>query len=304
MPPPSLYIGLDAGGTKTELLAQVSAHAPPVSLIGPAGNLQRQGREATAEVLATLVRQALAQQPGATLEAVCAGVAGAGNAADQQALAASMQRLLHNLAPFRLQITHDGAIALEAAFEGGSGVMIIAGTGSILFGRTHDGNTVRAGGWGYLLGDEGSGHALGLHGLRAVAHAYDGGPPTHLQTLLATRHGLDTPGALVHSVYREAWPVQQMARLVLDAAEDGDDIARRIVREQTQALARQAAWLAERSGPIAPRLALLGGLSRSTYYKQALSEALRAALPGWRIEQPLHPPVVGALRLAMATAPL
>ena len=302
MPHPSLYIGLDAGGTKTELLAQVSEHAPSVSLTGPAGNVQRLGREATAEVLATLVRQALAQKPDARLEAICAGVAGAGTPADQQALAAHLQHLLHDLAPFHLQITHDGAIALEAAFEGDSGVMIIAGTGSILFGRTHDGTTVRAGGWGYLLGDEGSGHALGLDGLRAVAHTYDGGPSTQLQTLLAERYGFDAPGALIHSIYREAWPIQQMAPLVLEAAEAGDAVARRIVETQTRALARQAAWLAGRAGPIAPRLALLGGLSRSAYYREALSEALLAALPGWRIAEPLHPPVVGALRLAVTAA--
>ncbi len=116
------------------------------------------------------------------------------------------------------------------------------------------------------------------------------------------RHSLDSPGAIIHSVYREGWPVQQMAPLVIEAAEDGDDVAQRIVADQTKALARQARWLIGRAGPIEPRLAVLGGLTQSVYYKQALSDALRAALPGWRMQDPLHPPVVGALRLAIATA--
>ncbi len=300
LPQRHLYIGLDAGGTKTALLARAGRHETPVSLKGPAANLQRQGEDTTAQVLVALVRQAVDRYPDAVLAGVCAGVAGAGYPVDQQSLAARVRGLLHDLEPFHLAVTHDGAIALEAAFEGGSGVMIIAGTGSILFARTRTGDTARAGGWGYLLGDEGSGHALGIHGLRAVAHAYDGGPPTRLQALLADRHGLDTPGATIHSVYREGWPVHQMAPLVLEAAEEGDAVARRIVADQTQALARQAVWLAGRSDPIETRLALLGGLTRSAYYKKALSDALTAALPGWRIQEPLHPPVVGALRLAVA----
>jgi N-acetylglucosamine kinase-like BadF-type ATPase len=203
-----------------------------------------------------------------------------------------------------LQITHDGLIALEAAFAGGSGLIVITGTGSSLFGRTHTGRVLRAGGWGYLLGDEGSGHALGLHGLQAVAHAFDGGPPTRLQTLLADQYGLDTPDVLKRSVYREAWPVQQMAPLVIEAAEQGDGVSRDLVATQTEALARQAAWLAEKHpGLIEQRLALLGGLVRSAYYRDALAEALTSSLPGWRTHPPMHPPVVGALRLAMAGLP-
>ena len=302
MPYTPLYIGLDAGGTKTEALARTSQQAAPTRLAGPAANLQRQGVEATARVLATLIRQGLAHHPDATLRAVCAGVAGAGSPADQHTLATHVRSLLGDQAPARVQITHDGAIALEAAFEGGSGVIVIAGTGSVFFARTRDGQVLWAGGWGYLLGDEGSGHLLGIHGLRAVAHAFDGGPPTRLQALLADRHGLATPDDLKRSIYREGWPVQQMARLVIEAAEQGDAEALRIITEQTRALARQVTWLAGRSEAVEPRLALLGGLTRSAFYKQALTDALLATLPGWRVQEPLHPPVVGALRLAMGAS--
>ena len=299
MPETPLYIGLDAGGTKTEALARTSQQADPTRLSGPAANLQRQGVEATARVLATLIEQALAQHPDARLHAVCAGVAGAGSPDDQHTLATHVRSLLGDEAPALVQITHDGAIALEAAFEGGSGVIVIAGTGSILFARTRRGEVLRAGGWGYLLGDEGSGHVLGIHGLRAVAHAFEGGPPTRLHTLLAERHGLATPDALKRSVYRENWPVQQMARLVIEAAEQGDAEAQRIIAEQTGALAQQVTWLAGQTVEVEPRLALLGGLTQSAFYKEALADALLGALPGWRVREPLHPPVVGALRMAM-----
>jgi glucosamine kinase len=302
MPETSLYIGLDAGGTKTEALARTAQRSATTRLAGPAANLQRQGPETTARVLATLIQQALEHHPNALLCGVCAGVAGAGSPADQQSLAVRVRNRLGDQAPAHVQVTDDGAIALEAAFEGGSGVIVMAGTGSALFARTHGGERVRAGGWGYLLGDEGSGHALGIHGLRAVAHALDGGPPTRLQALLADRHGLAAPDDLKRRVYREAWPVQQVAPLVIEAAAHGDDAAHRILAEQTRALARQAAWLAGRFEAIEPRLALLGGLTRNDFYKQALTDALLDALPGWRVEEPRHPPVAGALRLAMAHA--
>lgn len=301
MPETPLYIGLDAGGTKTEVLVCLAEQAAPTRLAGPAANLQRQGIETTARVLATLIQHVLAQHPDAMLRAVCAGVAGAGSPSDQHALATHVGSLLGGQAPAHLEITHDGVIALEAAFEGNSGVIVITGTGSMLFARTHGGDVLRAGGWGYLLGDEGSGHVLGIHGLRAVTHAFDGGPPTRLQALLAERHDLTTPDALKRSVYRENWPVQQMARLVIEAAEQNDAEARRIIDEQMRALAQQAKWLAGRSDAVEPRLALLGGLTSNAFYKQALTEALVEALPGWTVHEPLHPPVMGALRLALAS---
>ena len=176
--------------------------------------------------------------------------------------------------------------------------MLVAGTGSILLARTRAGRDVRAGGWGFMLGDDGGGHQIGLQGLRAIAYAYDGGPQTHLRTLLAERHGLADRSALIHSVYREGWAIQQMAPLVIEAAEQHDAIAQRILRDQATALAVQARWLVTNAEDIEPRLALLGGLTRSPYYKQTLSDALSDALPGWPIHSPLHPPVMGALRLA------
>ena len=304
MSAPTLYIGLDAGGTKTELLARPSDQGTPWAHTGPAANLQRLGLEKTAQVLAALIREAHTRHPDLSRAAVCAGVAGAGSADDQHALAARLRHHLADQAPAHLQVTHDGTIALEAAFEGGSGLIVIAGTGSSLFARAYAGDMLRAGGWGYLLGDEGSGYALGLHGLRAVAHAFDGGPPTRLQALLADRHGLATPDALKRSVYRETWPIQQMAPLVIEAAAQGDVVSTNLVTAQTDALARQAAWLAEKHpGLVEKRLALLGGLVRSTYYRGALTKAMAAALPGWHIQSPMHPPVVGALRLATAGLP-
>lgn len=298
MPTVHLDIGLDAGGSKTELLAQEGSDgAAPIALEGPSANLQRQGVDATARVLADLVRRALRHYPSVQDVSVCAGVAGAGRADDQQALARRLEALLSN-ASYHVRVVHDAAIALEAAFEGGSGLIVIAGTGSVVLARTPDGSIERAGGWGYLIGDEGSGYALGACGLRAVAHAFDGGPGTALRPMLAERHGIDHRDTLIRYVYGEDWSIQEVAPLVLDAAAAGDAVATRIVRDQAAALAEQVRWLVERNASIEPRMALLGGLVRVDYYRSALQDALQERLPSWAIDVLESPPVVGALRLA------
>ncbi len=302
MPSPCLHIGIDAGGTKTALSARLQGQESLFTLVGPAANLQRQGLTTTAEVLVSLITQTLMHHPQAVVGAVCAGVAGAGDTDDQDRLASAVTNRLTTAPAFPLVITHDGAIAFEAAFEGESGLMLIAGTGSILFARTRTGQDLRCGGWGYVLGDEGGGHQIGLHGLRAVAHAYDGGPPTQLRPLLKEHHGFSTRTQLIHGVYQDGWPLQQMAPLVIKAAEEGDTVARDILTSQTQALAAQARWLTQKHADINPRIAVLGGLTQSPTYKAALSKALSTALPGWSIQPPLHPPVRGALRLAEAAA--
>ena len=179
-------------------------------------------------------------------------------------------------------------------------MIIIAGTGSSLMARSDEGTLLRAGGWGYIFGDEGSGYALGACGLNAVAATFDGGPSTALRHLLAERYGIATPDVLKHQVYREHWPVQQVAPLVIEAAQAGDAEAKRIIAEQTAALARQAGWLARRARPIAPRVALLGGLSQAAFYREALAAALRAEMPDWHVQEPVHSALVGALRLAIA----
>ncbi len=306
MTPSGLYIGLDAGGTTTRLLARAQPGGAEVRLEGAGANPARLGLEAAARRLADLVqqtlRQARAERPGThvPIAALCAGVAGAGS--EQQALADALRRQLKGDAPEHLCGVHDATIALQAAFGAGSGLILIAGTGSVAYARAEDGALHRTGGWGYLLGDEGSGFALGRLGLQAVAHVLDGGPPTCLQALFAERFDLAAREAILHQVYHAQWPLQDAAPLVLEAADAGDAVAARILREQTGALARQAAWAATQCASVAPRCALFGGLTGSPVYVGVLRRALGRTLPTWPVEVAATPPVAGALRLALRTA--
>ncbi|SHK28601.1 N-acetylglucosamine kinase [Rhodothermus profundi] len=297
----SLLIGLDVGGSSTELLA-VEHHPQrsPVRLVGPGANLQRVGFEQTVAVLQEVIERALRHFPEASVLSVCAGIAGCGRPKDQELLARRLQQVLGDGGrSVQVRVVHDAEIALEAAFKGDSGVVVVAGTGSVILARTRQGQIEVVGGWGYLLGDEGSGFAIARAGLQAVTHAMDGGPPTRLRELLAERFLLSERDALIHRVYQEHWPLQEFAPVVLEAARDGDPIAQQIVEDQVARLVEQVSWLLGRlKGEVAPRMALAGGLMNEPFYVSCLREQLVRRWPGWSIEVQQQRPVEGALRLA------
>lgn len=190
-------------------------------------------------------------------------------------------------------------LALAAAFgPAGSGVLVIAGTGSIVMGRTLTGEVVRAGGWGYLLGDEGGGYRIGLAGMQAIARAYDGGTTTTLVQALNERVGLDTPEAIIQHVYTPAWSMADIAPLVLEAATRGDLVSRRILHEQTANLADLARLLMQSHPDITPKLRFTGGLTEDGSYAAHLANALQETLPGHDIARLTTAPVEAALTLA------
>lgn len=293
-----LYIGIDAGGSKTELLAARVQTDEVLNLFGSSGNPARVGFGGAVDVLSELILQAMERLPAGSVASVCAGVAGAGRSGDQTRIRDGVMSELGSRAPEHLVITHDGPIALEAAFEGESGVMVIAGTGSVSLARTKANEFLRAGGWGYLIGDEGSGYALGARGMRALAYAFDGGPATAIADQLSESRDVTTPDDLFELIYENKVPLQKFAPVVISAARSGDDVAREIVRVQTRRLARQVRWLVDRCSSIEPQLALLGGLTNEPFYREQLSSALLDDLPGWNILEPRNRPVVGAWRMA------
>jgi len=297
----SLLVGLDVGGSSTELLAVTpNARSAPVRLVGPGANLQRVGFEQTVAVLQELIEQALRHFPEVSTLSVCAGIAGCGRRKDQELLARRLQQVLGDGGrAVQVRVVHDAEIALEAAFEGDSGVVVVAGTGSVILARTLQGRIEVAGGWGYLLGDEGSGFAIARAGLQAVTHAIDGGPSTRLQALLVERFQLSERDAIIHRVYQERWPLQQFAPVVLEAAREGDPVARRIVDDQVARLVEQVGWLLQRLGDdVAPRMALAGGLMNEPFYVACLREQLARRWPDWSVEVQRRRPVEGALQLA------
>jgi N-acetylglucosamine kinase-like BadF-type ATPase len=232
------------------------------------------GRDAALAALNAAVDRAflaagLSRQP---VSATCLGLAGAARPEEQATIRAWANEV--RLAE-KTEVTSDVSLLLEAGTPEGWGLALVAGTGSCAWGRTSQGQIARAGGWGYLLGDEGSGYALALAGLQAVARAADGrGPATVLTSFFLEELGVREPPQLVTEVYQGNWDrarLASLAPLVMTAAfehdygansDQPDAVAVRIVEQAARSLAEAAAAVARQlnwQGKLIP-VALAGGL--------------------------------------------
>jgi N-acetylglucosamine kinase-like BadF-type ATPase len=252
-----------------------------------------------AATLVDLITETMEEGPDADWVSICAGVAGAGRTQAQEQITDALRRALsHPERTVHVEVVHDALIALDAAYDAGSGLIVIAGTGSVVLGRTTEGTLLRTGGWGHVLGDDGSGHAIGRAGLRAVAIAFDGGPSTTLCARVRDRFGIDDRESLLETVYRQDFNVQTVAPLVLDAAANGDAVASDLLSTQVQRLSEQVARLLNRDVPVAPRITLIGGMLRHDHYAECLHRCLQDRCADWSIGILQDEPVLGALRRA------
>jgi N-acetylmuramic acid 6-phosphate etherase len=303
-----LYLGIDGGGTHTVALLAAGDTPEHGSVLGrgEAGpsNLHAVGGGNALRALDEAVAAAFAaaRLDRLPVDAACLGLAGAGREEDQQVILDWARRA--NLAQ-HLEVTSDAAVLLAAGTADKWGLAVVAGTGSIAYGRSADGRSARAGGWGYLLGDEGSGYALVMAALQAVAWAADGrGAPTSLTDRFLAKVGLNQPQGLVAAVYQGSWDrtaLASLSPLVLEAAETGDAVARKIMDEGASELALAAAAVARNLGlgTLPVPVALAGGvLLASAGYRQGLLETLASL--GVRADpvRLVPEPAEGALRLA------
>jgi len=298
-------LGIDAGGTKTVCLladekGTVIAHAR-----GGGANLQSVGELEVEKVLHGVMDAVLANRDIRTA-AICLGIAGVDRPSDVETVRGIMRRIGSNT---RTLVVNDALVALEAGAGAGPGVVLVAGTGSMAYGRNAAEQAARAGGWGYLLGDEGGGFWIGRAALSAVVRQFDGrGPSTRLTELVLTHMGLTSPTELIHEIYyrdlhRHA--IAGMAALVQGAAGAGDAVAGHILSRAGTELAAAAASVITRLGMRGDAfpLVLAGGIFRGipslvTDVGQRLSEAApRASARLLEVE-----PAVGAVRLALAAA--
>jgi N-acetylglucosamine kinase-like BadF-type ATPase len=200
------------------------------------------------------------------------------------------------------EVVGDEVIALDAAFEGGPGILQIAGTGSNCIGRTACGERESAGGYSSVLGDEGSGYWIGLHAIRQALHAYDRGQPTMILDRVAAAWGTGTLEELVN--FGNAIPGPDFAALapiVSAAAAQGDEVANRILLRAAEDLAdsillvRQK--LRERHGITeeVPAAFTGGVLEKMPIVRNRLTELLKQSVPNMPFLQEAVVAVEGAL---------
>ena len=299
----AIFLGIDGGGSKTSCLI---GDENSVLGSGSAGgsNFVRAGEAHAKESLAAAIRQAcmVANVKPGDIVATCAGMAGVVSSET----ADTMRRILAEIVPGESEIVGDHAIALEAAFGGGPGVIVISGTGSIAYGQNAAGETARAGGWGFAVSDEGSGHWIGRTAVSSLLRAQDEGRETNLPDVVTKQWKLNSATQIVLAA--NATPPPDFAALVpgvLGAAEAGDFLAREILTGAGEELAKLAAIAARRLFGAAESVpvAMVGGVfGNSALVRQSFYNHLRAEFSHAVLQAEVVEPVRGALRLARKRA--
>ncbi len=302
---PLHVLGLDAGGTKTVCLL-ADAHGQVLAEArGPGANLQAAGELEVEKVLHQVMDEALGDRP-IVPAAICLGIAGVDRDDDAAVVQGIMRRIGFKA---RVVVTNDALVALVAGAGHGPGVVVIAGTGSIAYGRNRANRAARAGGWGYVLGDEGSGYWIGRLALRAVVREADGrGRPTSLTPKVLGHFHVARPQDLVHEVYYRHLPpsaIAALARYVQEARDERDAVATGILDSGARELVLCTASVVKQLGlhddefPVV----LAGGIFHAVpWLATALGERLPEVAPRCQVRRLVDEPAVGAVRLAIAEA--
>jgi glucosamine kinase len=303
----TVVVGVDGGGTRTRavLIDEKGRELGRAEHAGAVASAREPGR--AADAVTGAVRRA-ADRAGVELpvEAMWAGLAGAGSRAARDAVTSALRE--RSLAE-RVVVGTDVEAAFQDGFGSGPGVLVIAGTGSIVWARDDIGRVHRVGGWGRWLGDEGSGHWLGMQGLRLVTRAEDGrAPPTALRAALLTALGLGAVEDLVAWIDSAAKAeIAALAPIVVGIAGRGDDGAERIVQAGVSALrahvdAVLAAMRREGGAAKLPDAILWGGLLGGPGPLRGRVEGALEELGMKVVARELDPPK-GAARMALAARP-
>ena len=299
------FLGIDGGGTKTTCAVGDESQLLAAATAGPS-NIVRVGEGKARESLQQCVRQACAAAGivPAEVSRTCVG----GSGAAQAELAEIVRSLLAEILPAPIDVVGDMQIALEAAFDTGPGVVVIAGTGSIAYGRDRQGRTARAGGWGFAIGDEGSAHWIGRAAVSAVLRANDRTYGTaekilqgKLTMALCKAWGVTSIADLARAA--NSIPPPDFAALFPVVVAGDDVLALQVLSNAGRELAQIAAVVVDRlfpkdeTGPVP--VAMTGGvfrhapLVRQVFYNELRALDLRVELNPQVVE-----PVEGALRMA------
>lgn len=296
------FVGIDVGGTKTKCVIADTDLNIINECVGKSSAFLIDGIDQMCNSLLNLLSDCIgkAELSFDDINAIVIGAAGAGRHHDAQRLEEALVAYsqVRDLNFPLLKVTSDALIALEGAFAGDPGAIIIAGTGSILFGKDPAGLIHRVGGCGRLIGDEGSGYSIGRKGLQQVAKYLDGRiAHTMLADILKEKFDITTQPELITKIYNEDFNIAAFAEEVIFAAEKEDMAAQLILEEEVNELVRHITTFGDKTGQVLP-VSLVGGLMRNNIYTQMLKSRIKRVIPGIEIKNPDYPPALGAVIMA------
>lgn len=296
----AVFLAIDAGGTKSDyVLANETTELAKVR----GGTIKRMRADAatTAANLESALREltALSGISMQSVECTCVGTAG-----NTVALVTDWLRLsIGQQVSGKLLVTGDVDIALDAAFHGGPGVLVLAGTGSNVAGRGPGGKVMGAGGWGPALADQGSGHRIGLEALRAAFLARDEGRETILRRTISDFWQLGGEGTLIEYANRIPAPdFSQLTHVVLAAAMAGDEVAQSVLRHEGKELGYLVRLMIRRiraespEDTLPPAIAFAGSIMQNVGpVRDALVDAVQQEFPSAGFLSGVIHPLDGAL---------
>ncbi|MBW4641668.1 MAG: ATPase [Goleter apudmare HA4340-LM2] len=314
----SYVLGIDGGGSKTVCVLMDETRQVLGRGEAGASNYQSIGIGATLQALQSAIQLSVNSVLNLTkpvkIEAICLGLAGVGRTADIEVVKGILQDLLcceslpitWALPTSNILIYNDALIALVGGVGHSVGVVVAAGTGSIVFGRNHQGITKRVGGWGYILGDEGSAYKIAIAGMQAALKSYDGREQA-TGLVESFQEYLDLPSIadLIEVVYRRNLGVKDIAALaqIVDlVAALGDEVANQIIDDAVQELVKATTTVIE---AIFKPDSVIEVVTTGSVWKsrckmhQRFTASLGNKVPRVKVIFPKHEPAYGAGLVAL-----
>lgn len=299
----AFYIGLDGGGTKTKCVVVDEKMNVLSELVGGPSNFLVFALDEVTQSLFNLINNSIKQADIdiSEVDSILLGTAGAGRREDAERLEKSfIQKANESHMPIKkFVVESDARVALEGAFSGDPGSIFIAGTGSIMFGKDSDGNIHRVGGFGRILGDEGSGFHIGRSGLTAIAKQFDGrGEKTMLSNLLKNKFDIASSKELILAVYKNNFDIATVAPLVIQAAEEGDNICTNIIHNEADELLLHIKSMKKLIKEDILKISLIGGtITTDNFYARLFKEKVNV-VEGVKLFEPELEPAIGAALMA------
>jgi N-acetylglucosamine kinase-like BadF-type ATPase len=297
-------IGMDGGGTKTKCIITDLELNSIFETTGGPSNFLMLGNDKVSETILELITECVKNQKinFDDIESIVLGTTGGGRRSDAESLELSILESAKskNLTLKKFRVESDARIALEGAFSGKPGSILIAGTGSIMFGKDANGEIHRVGGFGRFLGDEGSGYRIGQRGLNAVAKDFDGrGNKTLMTEFVLKQFSISSPELLITEIYRNNFDIASAAPIVLEAAEKNDKEAIKIIESEADEMILHISAMKEKLNEKTFYVSLVGSLlTKENYYSYLFKEKVVKKFSNVVIKEAENPPEIGAVLMA------
>lgn len=293
-------VGLDGGGTKTKCIFTDKNGKPALELSGGPANFLSIGNDKAAGNIISLVKSGLTKLDSSfdDILIIMAGISGAGRKLHADMLKDSLLKKLPEDFT-NIFVESDARVALEGALAGEPGAVLIAGTGSVVFGKDKSGKIHRAGGFGRVAGDEGSGYSIGVKTLRSIACMLDGRTqPDEMFDKFKTIFHIDSEDDLISLIHNPGFDAASIAIFTIRCADDDIKTAKQILNDEAFELINQVQAIKGKINEDTLKLAMIGSLvENDNYYSRLIKEKIRS-MKGTELTERKHPPEMGAVIMA------